>query len=238
MHRDLKSPHAAAVAIASWTAVALHRFCGAGTFQSARGPAQSRTWRRFGRAAIFLGAMSIAVAAFDSFAQTNAAARVLSLTNFPGAIEADYVVKDFHFQSGETLPELRMHYLALGKPQRDKRGVVRNAVIVLHGTTGTGSQFLRAEFAGELFGKGQPLDVTRYYVILPDNIGHGKSSKPSDGLHAKFPELRLPRHDRGAVPAADRRLERRSSAAGDGHVDGRHAHVAVGRECTRISWTR
>jgi homoserine O-acetyltransferase len=186
MHSDFEIRRARAVA--SWTAVVLHRFCPTWSLQSAGGPAQSRTWRRFGRAAIFLGAMSIAVAAFDSFAQTNAAARVLSITNFPGAIEADYVLKDFHFQTGESLPELRMHYLAFGTPQRDSRGVVRNAVIILHGTTGTGSQFLRAEFAGELFGKGQPLDVTRYYVILPDGIGHGKSSKPSDGLHAKFPK--------------------------------------------------
>jgi homoserine O-acetyltransferase len=127
------------------------------------------------------------VVAPASLAQTNTGARVLSLTNFPGAVEADYIIKDFHFQSGESLPELRMHYLAFGQPQRDKQGMVRNAVIILHGTTGTGSQFLRAEFAGQLFGKGQPLDVTRYYVILPDGIGHGRSSRPSDGLHAKFP---------------------------------------------------
>jgi len=81
-----------------------------------------------------------------------------------------------------------MHYLTFGSPQRDARGVVRNAVLILHGTTGSSAQFLRPEFADELYGKGQPLDVTRYYLIIPDNLGHGQSSKPSDGLRAKFPK--------------------------------------------------
>jgi homoserine O-acetyltransferase len=107
--------------------------------------------------------------------------------NFPAPAEGDCVIHDFHFNSGELLSELRMHYLTLGKPRRDTEGRVRNAVIILHGTTGSSAQFLRPEFAGELYGKGQPLDATRYYLIIPDNIGHGKSSKPSDGLHAKFP---------------------------------------------------
>ncbi len=106
---------------------------------------------------------------------------------YPAPVEGDYVMRDFRFRSGESLPQVRMHYRVLGRPQRDAQGVVRNAVLVLHGTTGTGAQFLRAEFAGELFGAGQLLDATRYYLILPDNIGHGRSSKPSDGLHAKFP---------------------------------------------------
>jgi homoserine O-acetyltransferase len=106
---------------------------------------------------------------------------------YPKPTEGDYVVRDFRFRSGQTLPELRMHYRILGRPQRDDKGVVRNAVLVLHGTTGSGTQFLRAEFAGELFGAGQLLDSTRYCIIIPDNIGHGQSGKPSDGLHAKFP---------------------------------------------------
>jgi len=80
-----------------------------------------------------------------------------------------------------------MHYRTIGSPSRNDKGMVRNAVLILHGTTGSSSQFLRPEFAGELFGKGQPLDATRYYLILPDNLGHGKSSKPSDGLRARFP---------------------------------------------------
>jgi homoserine O-acetyltransferase len=107
---------------------------------------------------------------------------------FPiAAREGDHVVRDFRFASGETLPALRLHYRTLGQPRRDAGGVVRNAVLVLHGTGGAGTQFLGANFAGELFGPGQPLDTARYYVVLPDNVGHGRSSKPSDGLRARFP---------------------------------------------------
>src|SRR5256885_5549048 len=101
--------------------------------------------------------------------------------------EGDYVAKDFKFRSGETLAELRLHYRTLGTPARDAQGRVTNAVLILHGTGGTGAQFLSPQFANELYGAGQPLDVTKYFVILPDGIGHGKSSKPSDGMHAKFP---------------------------------------------------
>jgi len=107
--------------------------------------------------------------------------------DYPASAEGDYVIKDFRFQSGESLPELRMHYRTLGTPFRDKDGMVRNAVLILHGTTGSSSQFLREEFANQLFGNGQVLDATRYFIVIPDNIGHGQSSKPSDGLHAKFP---------------------------------------------------
>jgi homoserine O-acetyltransferase len=112
----------------------------------------------------------------------------LFAADYPQPSEADYVIHDFHFKSGEVLPELRIHYRTLGTPRRDEKGIVHNAVLILHGTTGHGSNFLRPEFAGELFGKGQLLDTSRYYLILPDGIGHGKSSKPSDGLHAKFPK--------------------------------------------------
>ena len=105
----------------------------------------------------------------------------------PTPTEGEFVVKDFRFASGETLPELRQHYRTLGKPQRDASGVVRNAVLILHGTTGSGAQFMRPEFAGELFGKGELLDAEKYFLVLPDGIGHGKSSKPSDGLKAHFP---------------------------------------------------
>jgi homoserine O-acetyltransferase len=103
------------------------------------------------------------------------------------ATEGDAVFRDFRFASGEVLPELRIHYLTLGQPARDAAGHVRNAVLVLHGTSGSGRQFLAPQFAGVLYGPGAPLDTTRYYVILPDGIGHGRSSKPSDGLHARFP---------------------------------------------------
>lgn len=102
--------------------------------------------------------------------------------------QGDHVINDFTFEDGATLQELRLHYRTLGEPRRDASGRVTNAVMVLHGTGGTGAQFLRPQFADELFGPGQPLDITRYYIILPDNIGHGGSSKPSDGLRATFPE--------------------------------------------------
>src|SRR6185295_18861550 len=105
----------------------------------------------------------------------------------PRMTEADYVIKDFKFTSGETLPELRIHYRTLGAPAKNAQGVVTNAVLIMHGTGGTGGQFTGRGFAGELFLPGQPLDATKYYIVLPDDIGHGKSSKPSDGLRAKFP---------------------------------------------------
>ena len=105
----------------------------------------------------------------------------------PAVVEGDFVLRNFRFTSGETLPELRLHYRTLGTPRKDERGVVRNAVLVMHGTGGTGAQFTGANFAGELFGAGQPLDAAKYFIILPDDIGHGGSSKPSDGLRAKFP---------------------------------------------------
>ena len=104
---------------------------------------------------------------------------------FPGR---DYVIRNFRFESGETLPELRIHYITFGTARRDARGVVRNTVMVLHGTTGSGSGFTSRTFAGELFGPGQILDTAKYFVVLPDGIGHGQSSKPSDGLHARFPK--------------------------------------------------
>jgi homoserine O-acetyltransferase len=101
--------------------------------------------------------------------------------------EGDVVLRDFRFRSNESLPELRIHYATLGSPHRDARGVIDNAVMVLHGTGGSGRQFLAPQFASELYGPGQPLDITRYYIILPDGIGHGRSSKPSDGLRMRFP---------------------------------------------------
>lgn len=105
----------------------------------------------------------------------------------PATKEGDYVVHDFKFRSGETLPDLRLHYTTLGAPHRDRHGHVDNAVMILHGTGGDGHQFLRPQFSGVLFVAGGLLDPAKYFIILPDGIGHGKSSKPSDGLHAKFP---------------------------------------------------
>ncbi|MFN3450778.1 MAG: alpha/beta fold hydrolase [Sphingorhabdus sp.] len=102
--------------------------------------------------------------------------------------EADAVFSDFTFANGERLPELKIHYTTLGTPARDSKGNVTNAVMILHGTGGTGHQFFQPQFAGELFGPGQVLDTNKYFIILPDNIGHGKSTKPSDGLRMAFPK--------------------------------------------------
>ena len=102
--------------------------------------------------------------------------------------EGDYTIENFHFSDGETLPQLRQHWMTLGKPRTDAKGLTSNAVLIMHGTTGSGRQFLSPVFAGVLYGPGQLLDTTKYYIVLPDGIGHGKSSKPSDGMHAHFPK--------------------------------------------------
>ncbi len=114
-------------------------------------------------------------------------AQVAPARNYPLPVEGDYAIANFRFHGGEVLPKLKIHYRTLGTPARDASGVVRNAVLIGHGTGGSGTQFLSAQFAGVLFGPGQLLDATKYFIILPDGIGHGKSSKPSDGLHARFP---------------------------------------------------
>jgi homoserine O-acetyltransferase len=106
---------------------------------------------------------------------------------YPPPQPGDLIIKNFRFKSGEILPELKLHYRTIGRPQRDAHGRVNNAVLILHGTGGSGASFLADHFAGVLFGPGQLLDANRYFIILPDGIGHGGSSKPSDGLHARFP---------------------------------------------------
>ncbi|HEY4301880.1 MAG TPA: alpha/beta fold hydrolase [Candidatus Didemnitutus sp.] len=123
--------------------------------------------------ALFAGAILVAVR--------------LAAASYPAPVESDYVIKDFAFHRGGTLPELHLHYRTVGTPRRDASGAVVNAVLITHGTTGSGAQFIRPEFAGELFGAGQPLDAAKYFIVLPDGIGHGKSSRPSEGLHARFP---------------------------------------------------
>ena len=120
---------------------------------------------------------------------------------YPEQKEGDFLARDFEFQSGEVLPEVRLHYTTLGTPRRDASGHVTNAVLLLHGTTGTGKSFLAPSLGGELFGPGQPLDASRFYVILPDGLGRGGSSKPSDGLRARFP-----RYGYGDVVAAQHLL--------------------------------
>ncbi|SMB93397.1 Homoserine O-acetyltransferase [Hymenobacter roseosalivarius DSM 11622] len=115
-----------------------------------------------------------------SYAQT--------VIKYPPPVEADYSLKSYVFESGEKLPELKLHYTTVGQPRKDARGRVMNAVVIMHGTTGTGQQFLSEQFAGNLFGPGQVLDAAKYYIILPDAIGHGQSSKPSNGLRMRFPK--------------------------------------------------
>ena len=132
----------------------------------------------------FVTTTAVILCAFTSlFAQTSTARNA----TYPTPVEGDHIVKDFKFKSGETLPELKLHYRTIGTLSKDSAGVVRNAVLVMHGTGGTGAQFLSPQFANMLFGPGQLLDATKYFIILPDAIGHGGSSKPSDGLHMKFP---------------------------------------------------
>jgi len=112
----------------------------------------------------------------------------LFAADYPTPVEGEWIIKNFHFTTGESLPELRLHYTTIGKPERDSSGTVRNAVLIMHGTGGNGRGFLTPGFAGQLFGPGQLLDATTHYIILPDAIGHGQSSKPSDGLRMHFPK--------------------------------------------------
>ncbi|NJD30767.1 MAG: alpha/beta fold hydrolase [Gammaproteobacteria bacterium] len=124
------------------------------------------------------------VAALGLFASVAAMAQAPA--SWP-AQEGTFTIRDFRFGTGETLPELRLHYLTLGTPHRNDAGRIDNAILLLHGTGGERHTLLNPIFSNELFGPGQPLDITRYYLVLPDDIGHGASSKPSDGLHARFP---------------------------------------------------
>ncbi len=113
--------------------------------------------------------------------------RLAAASALANPAEGDFIVKDYQFSNGEKLPEVRIHYRTFGQPTRNAQGAVNNAVLLLHGTTGNGTQYLSAPLAGELFGAGQPLEAEKYYLILPDSLGRGSSSRPSEGLHQKFP---------------------------------------------------
>ena len=139
-------------------------------------------------AAITLRAAQLAQAAPATQPATGAARVAASPAATPQPVEGDYLARDFRFDSGQTLPSLRLHYTTLGHPRRDSSGRVTNAVLFLHGTGGSGHSFLNPNFAGVLFGPGELLDAAKYFIILPDDIGHGRSSKPSDGMRAKFPD--------------------------------------------------
>jgi homoserine O-acetyltransferase len=155
------------------------------------------------RLSALLSAVLALLLAAPAAAQAPAASPALVLA----PQEGDVVLRDFRFRSGERLPELRLHYATLGRPQRDRAGRVTNAVMLLHGTGGSGRQFLRPQFADVLFKPGGLLDPARYYVILPDGIGHGRSSKPSDGLRARFPQ-----YDYDDMVAAHQALARHLAA--------------------------
>jgi homoserine O-acetyltransferase len=139
----------------------------------------------FGAVALLISLAAVAGATRE---QTQAQGQGAASPLMQEAQEGDYVAHDFHFKSGETMAELRLHYTTVGKPVKDASGKTTNAVMIMHGTTGSGRPFLGPGYGGKLFGAGQLLDVSKYFIILPDGIGHGKSSKPSDGMHAHFPQ--------------------------------------------------
>ena len=132
------------------------------------------------------------------------------------------------------MPEVKIHYRTVGQPRKDADGVVRNGVLILHGTGGTGGGFLGASYAGRLFGKGQPLDAEKYFIILPDNVGHGQSSKPSDGLRMKFPKYRYTDMVKLQHELVTKGLGLTQPQARDGHVDGRDARVELGLHVSRL----
>ena len=110
------------------------------------------------------------------------------VSKYPHGVSSNFTTHDFRFTDGEHLQDLRLHYVALGTPHRNAEGQVDNAVLILHGTGGSAEQFLGPNFAGVLFGPGQLLDAAKYYIVIPDSIGHGDSSKPSDGMRQDFPK--------------------------------------------------
>ena len=139
--------------------------------------------------------------------------------DYPAPQEGDWVVENFRFHTGETLPALRLHYITVGDP-------AGRPVLILHGTSGSGASMLTAGFAGELFGPGQPLDARKYFIILPDAIGAGHSSKPSDGLHMKFP-----RYDYGDIVMAQYRLLTE-------HLGIRHLRLVMGNSMGgMVTWS-
>jgi homoserine O-acetyltransferase len=151
---------------------------------------------------------------------------VANAADYPAPKEGNWIARDFRFHTGEVLPEIRLHYRTIGKPE----GI---PVVVLHGTGSSGVSMLTPAFAGELFGPGQPLDAEKYFIILPDALGHGNSTKPSDGLKTKFPQ-----YNYADMVDAQYRLVAEGlgikHAHGHRQFDGRHECLAVGREISRL----
>ena len=152
----------------------------------------------------------------------------------PKPLEGDYVIPNFRFASGEALPELRLHFTTIGKPRHDEHGHVTNAVLILHGTGGSGHSFLVDRFSGVLFNKGQLLDTNRYYVILPDGIGHGDSSKPSDGLHMRFPQYTYADMVSAQYALLTQGLHVDHLRLVHRHLHGLHAHLALAGELSGL----
>lgn len=150
--------------------------------------------------------------------------------SYPSQKEDNFTIKNFKFQSGETLPELKLHYTTAGTPHKNAQGEIDNAVLLLHGTTGTGKNFLSPAIGGQLFGPGQPLDAGKYYLIMPDGIGRGGSSKPSDGMHAKFPHYGYLDVVEGQYRLVTEGLGIKRLKLVLWHVNGRNANMALGRE--------
>jgi homoserine O-acetyltransferase len=110
-------------------------------------------------------------------------------STYPTPVEGDYIAKDFIFETGEKLAEMKIHYITVGQQHKDAAGNINNGVLITHGTTGDSKGLVSIQrFSGNLFGAGQVLDATKYFIVFIDGIGHGLSSKPSDGLHMKFPK--------------------------------------------------
>ncbi len=138
--------------------------------------------------ALFASAIVIAVQLYAQALEHKAGSASPELAQYPHAVSADYTAHNFHFDTGEQLADMRLHYITLGQPHRNAKGHVDNAVVILHATISSAAEFLKPSFTGVLFGPGQLLDAGTHYIILPDSIGAGESSRPSDGMHMRFPK--------------------------------------------------
>jgi len=168
---------------------------------------------------------------------TITAALCLPLVRAQTPDEGNFVVPHFQFDDGEQLDKLNLHYMTLGHPARGRDGHVSNAVLILHGTGGSGKQFLAPQFRDVLFEPGELLDAQRYYIILPDDIGHGSSSKPSDGLRTRFPHYDyadMVKAEYLLVTQVTQKVACGSSPACDGYLNGLHAYLDVGRTTSRL----